>query len=120
MDFNKLQNMTPIDLNITQSIGTDSFIPAAINTTNELSSGYYGLGVMLISFLFITFITFKQDGDIRLDIMRSMLFGSGFSLILGIIMLITGFTTSLVHLIWFLVLFATLFIITLNIKKKGF
>jgi len=119
MNFTKLNELTSLELNISDKISSDNLIPSAITATNEISHGYYGLSVMMITFIIITIIAFKQDGDIRLDIMRSMMFGSGFSFILGMIMLVTGFTTSLVHVIWFLIIFATLFFIILGIKKKG-
>jgi uncharacterized membrane protein len=119
MNLSYFNNLPPIELNITQQVTSEELIPNIISSANETSGGYFGLGVMLITFLVMTIILYKQDGDIRLDIMRSMFISSGLSLILGVVMILSGLTTSLQHIIWFLVLFVILIFVMYGIKKKG-
>jgi len=119
MDINYLSNMTTLELNISGQLTQENLIPAAIESTNTLSEGYFGLSVMFAIFIFFIVISFKQDGDMRLDIIRSILFGSGFAFITGLMLLVSGLTTNLIHVLWFLVIFVITFMMMLGIKKRG-
>lgn len=119
MNFSRLANITPLDLNLSERINSDNLVPSLIDGANETTGGYFGLGVMLIIFLAFTVIMYKQDGDIALDIMRSMFISSGFATIMGVILLVSNISTSLRHVLWFLTLFVLLYFMIREIKKKG-
>jgi len=120
VDLDKLQNLTTLNFNTSDLLNVEELVPTLINNTDSVSQGYFGLVVMIAVFIMLLYTTFRQDGDIRMDILRSVMFASGFSSIIGVIMLVTGLSSSFVHLMWFL----TIFIITIMAiffkKRKGF
>jgi len=119
VNLTALTDLTPLTFNTTNMSNAETLIPNIINTTDSVSQGYFGLVVMVGVFIMLLYTTFRQDGDITLDIIRSIMLSSGFTGIIGVIMLVTGLSSSFVHVMWFL----TIFIITIMVlfikKRKG-
>ena len=113
------QTMTSLTFNSTNLSDSENIVPNIISTTDTISGGYFGLAVMLGTFILLFFVTFKQDGDIRMDMMRSLMLSSGFASMIGVVMLVTGLSSSFVHLMWFLTTFMLSIILLYNLKKKG-
>lgn len=86
---------------------------AAVDGTN----GYYGLGIMIIIFVFLAITLFREDEVFRLDLVRSIMFSSLFTLVIGIVLLATDFVTSFRHVVWFGIIFL-LSVISLYYKKR--
>ena len=120
VNLSKLQDLTPLEFNTSELINPETLIPTLINTSDTVSQGYFGLVVMLGVFIMLLYTTFRQDGDIKMDILRSVMFASGFSSILGVIMLVTGLSSSFVHVMWFLTIFIISIMIIFFKKRKGF
>ena len=119
MNLTALTDMTPIVFNTTDITNPETAIPTLITTSNDVSEGYFGLGIMIAIFIVLLYTSFRQDGDIRLDISRSILMASGFSSIVGIILLATPITSSFVHVMWFLTIFIVMVVVMFNIKRRG-
>jgi len=114
-------NMTQIDLsNITDNLNDPAAISQVlIDNTDTATQGYFGLGVMLITFIVLVMIIFRDDGDIKMDIARSIMFSSGFTTIIGVVCLVLDIFSSFVHVMWFFVIFLVSIISILYLKKKG-
>ena len=114
-------NMTELNLsNITDNLNDPAVISQVlIDNTDVVTKGYFGLGVMLITFIVLVMIIFRDDGDIKMDIARSIMFSSGFTTIIGVICLVLDIFSSFVHVMWFFVIFLVSIISILYLKKKG-
>jgi len=119
MNLSALNNMTPPVFNTTGIGNSDTALITIVASSNEVSGGYLGLGIMMAMFIVLVFALFRQDGDIRLDISRSLLIASGFTSILGIVMLATPLISSFVHVMWFLTIFLIMLLVVYNLKRKG-
>lgn len=118
VNMSAFTTMTDLTFNSTNLTDSENIVPNIISTADTVSQGYFGLTVMLGVFIIMFFISFKQDGDIRMDMVRSLMFASGFSSIIGTIMLVTGLSSSFVHLMWFLTTFILSILILFNLKRK--
>ncbi len=119
LNLTALKNMTPLEFNTTGIADPETAVTTLITNSNDVSQGYFGLGIMLMIFIALVFVTFRQDGDIRMDIARSLLVSSGFSSILGIIMLAPPLISSFVHVMWFITIFLIMVVVVFNLKRKG-
>jgi len=119
VNFSILTNVSVLDFNTTMIENNEELLPTMINNANEQTSGYLGLAILLVVFLVLTYINFRQDDDIRLDIVRSIFISSGFSSILGIIMIVSGLITSFQHVTWFILVFLISLISVYFMKRKG-
>lgn len=119
MDLELLNNVTPLTFNTTMFENGKELVPALVETTNTYSDGYFGLMIMLVVYLYLIYTLFRDDGDMKLDIVKSSLKASGFSSIIGIIMLVTGLVSSYVHIVWFLSIFLISLIASYFLKRKN-
>lgn len=122
VDWDYLQNnMTNINLtNITDSLQDPTLITSTIiDNVDTTSQGYFGLIVMLVMFIVLVFKLYKDDGDLRIDIARTIMFSSGFVSIVGFISLTLNIFSSLTHVMWFFVVFLVSIVSVLILKKKG-
>lgn len=120
MNISALQNMTPLNLNTTAFSSPNDIIPTMLTNANTTSDGYLGLGIMLSIFIVLVFAMFRDDGDMRLDILRSIMMSSGFVSIIGLILLVSSITTSFVHVMWFITIFIISFIFVMLLRQKGY
>lgn len=117
-----LNNITPLTINNSLINDSSTLIPNIIENTNNMTGGYFGLGVMLVLFIVFVIMTYREDAGIRMDITRSLMFSSGLVFILGLIAVTSplGIFTSFVHVAWFGVIFVTTLLLSLIMKKKGY
>lgn len=120
MNINYLANATTLNINTTNLTNAENLVPTMINNAAGITDGYFGLAIMMSMFLVLLFTFFRDDGDTRTDIMRSIMMSSGFVSIIGLIMLISGLIGSFMHVMWFLTIFIISFIITFLNKQKGY
>jgi hypothetical protein len=120
MNITALSNLTPLTLNYNNITNASTLVPQLITTANDVTQGYYGLGIMIAIFLVMLYTLFRDDGDNRMDITRTLMVSSGIVSIIGVIMLVTGFITSFVHVMWFIAIFMLTLVGTLLQKQKGY
>jgi len=97
INWNSLNNITDISFNTTSLNDSAELTNTLINNADTVSQGYFGLGVMIIVFIVLLVALFKDDGDIRMDIARSILLSSGFTTKLGVIGLSLNIFSSFTH-----------------------
>lgn len=119
VDFSSLNNLTPIPINTSALSDSDQIIPVLVSNTNTVSDGYYGLGLMIAIFIVLLYLMFKDDGDIRMDIARDLMLSSGFTAILGTLLLIPGIVSSFQHVAWFIIVWSISLVSIYYLKKKG-
>lgn len=119
INLTALQNLEPITFNSTNITDSTEVVNTIVNTTDSVSGGYFGLVVMIGVFIVILFTTNRQEGDIRLDIIKSLTMASGFASIVGIVLLVSGLSSSFVHLMWFISLFMIMTLINYNVGRKN-
>lgn len=120
VNWSQLNNLTPPSFNTTDLTNMEEIVPIMLTAVDDTTQGYFGLGVMSVMFLVMTFAMFREDGDIRLDILRTLMISSGFTSIIGLILLVIGVSTSFVHLMWFMSLFILTSLMLYITKKRGF
>jgi len=119
VDFSKLNNLTTLTYDTSNLTESSQAIETLINNSDTATGGYFGLGVLLVSFIILTFMIYRDDGDIRLDILRSMLISSGFIFIIGIFGLVLNIFSNYTHVLWFAVIFIVSLISVYYLKKKN-
>lgn len=119
LNLEALKNMTPLEFNTSGITDPETTVTTLISNSNTVSEGYFGLSIMVLVFLALVYVTFRQDGDIRLDISRSILFSSGMTSIMGVVMLATPIISSFIHVMWFITIFIVMIVVVFNLKRKG-
>ena len=119
VNFSSLNNLTTLTFNNSLINNSNNMTESIINNADTVTTGYFGLGVMLITFIVLMIILFKDDGDIRMDLIRSIMISSGFVSIIGVIALYNNIFSSFVHVMWFIIIFAITLISAIFLKKKG-
>jgi len=119
VDFSVLNNISTLELNNSLFNDSTNTVVNVVNNADEVTRGYLGLGVMIVIFIVLIVFIFRDDGDIKLDILRSMMLSSGFTFIIGFILTLFNIFSSFTHVIWFFVIFLISIISILVLKKKG-
>ena len=119
INWDSLNNITDIVINTSELTSPAELTNTLIDNADVVSEGYFGLGVMIIMFIVLLIIIFKDDNDIRMDIARSIMLSSGFTTILGVIALVLDIFSSFTHVMWFFIIFVFSLISVLFLKKKG-
>jgi hypothetical protein len=119
VNFSVLGNMTTLTLNNSLINNSDELIVTSINNANSITGNYLGLGILIVIFLFFIVYTYRDDMGIRLDITRSLVFSSGITSCIGILLLVLGYINSFQHVVWFVVIFFLSFMSIYFIKQKG-
>jgi len=118
VDFSNI-TVSTLDFNTSMITDNEQMIPVMVDNANTVTEGYLGLGLLTVLFIVLTYANYKQDDDIRLDIVRSLLIASGFTSIIGIIAIVSGLITSFQHVVWFVLIFLINIIAVYFIKRKG-
>lgn len=113
------QNLTNLTVNNSLVLNAEDTIPNLVENTNILSQGYWGLGVMLVVFIVMLWITTRSDKSINLDAPRGLLVASAFSTTIGLVGIISPIFVSYVHVIWFFTIFVLSWIWLVILKKSG-
>ncbi len=119
VNLTALQNITPLDLNTSIVEDIDQIIPNLISNANTQTDNWYGLLVMTILFFYLTWRLVDESGRFRLDFIKSIVFSSGITLIVGAVMLVTNITTTYNHVVWFAIIFTLAMISSWYLKNKG-
>ena len=119
INWDSLNNVTALSFNTSQLSNSAELTNTLVDNADVVSEGYFGLGVMMIVFIVLLVFIFKDDGDIKMDIARSIMLSSGFTTILGVVALVLDIFSSFTHVMWFFVIFVFSLISVLFLKKKG-
>tara|TARA_R100001591_G_scaffold80768_1_gene87837 strand:+ start:1666 stop:2019 length:354 start_codon:yes stop_codon:yes gene_type:complete len=117
MNLSNLNNITPYTVNNTLINETENIVPNLITNTNTLTDGYFGLGIMVVLFLFLLIILMADQEVFRLKFSNAFVASSGITLLVGIIMLVSNLITSFSHVLWFAILFAISLVIVFYDKN---
>ena len=117
VNIDGLQNLTIP--NIVPDLSPDTLLTTIPTVANQTTNNYFGL-ILLVGICSVMIYTLNRDDwAFRLDILRSSIYSTGFSTILGLIMLLTGFITNYQHVMYFGIPFIFLIIIVYFKKEKG-
>jgi len=120
VNLSALQNLPPLQINTSVlDDAATNLIPSMQEVAVSASDGYFTIGVLTVFFLFLVIVLFKQDESIRLPIAKTMLLSSGFTVILGVFMLLLNFSSEVQPVLWFLMIFIISTLINYILKSKG-
>ena len=105
MNLTALQNITPLTVNDSLVNETTTIGTKLISNATQTTDGYFGLGIMVIIFLFLLMITMADQDVFRLRFSSAFLFASSMATLTGIVLLIANATSSFQHVMWFAILF---------------
>lgn len=105
MNITALNNITPFTLNNTIVNSTTDMTSSMINNANSTTDGYFGLGMLLIIFIYILIVLMTEQDVFRLDFISALASASGIVLLIGIVMLVVDAITSYQHVMWFAIIF---------------
>lgn len=120
INLSKLGNITPFDIN-TSIISSDPAQTIANLTTNNhnLTFGYFALIYLTLIFLSLLYEFYRNDGDFKLDSIRAIIKSSGWTALIGIVLIASELIFDFIPVVWFLVIFLIAGIITIFVKKKN-
>jgi len=111
MNLSNLNNITPYEVNNSLINQTETIIPNLITNTNELTGGYFALGVMIMVFLALLIILMADQDVFRFKFSNALSASSGISLLIGIILLVSDIGANFYHVMWFAIIFASSLVI---------
>lgn len=112
-------NATPLEINTSVLGNVNTAIPNLISNANDVSLGYYGLGVWILIFLYLIIRTSSQAGTLRFDVARSIMLSSGITFVFAFIMNISGLVTSYQQALWFFSVFVVSIIWVYYLKRNN-
>lgn len=120
INLSKLKDIQPFELN-TSVLGNSSqeLLDNMITNANVTSDDWLGLIILSVLFLFLVYEFFKNDGDFRLDLVRTMIKSSGWTFIFGIVMIVSKIITKFEPVVWYGIVFTIFGISAMALKRKN-
>ena len=81
--------------------------------------GYLSLIILILVFLVLAYEFYRNDGDFRLDTVRSILKASGWTFLFGIILVVSDLISNFKPVVWFGVIMLISGISILFLKRKN-
>jgi len=119
VNFNALENISDFVLNTSLVDNSTEVINNIVSNTDSASGGWYGLTIMIVTYVFLTWVLTKDDEVFRLDFVRASAGSSFFALGLGILLIVLGITGNYRHVMWMALVFLAMNIAIWNLKKKS-
>ena len=94
-------------------------IPNLISNANTQTDNWWGLLIMLVLFFYLLWKLSEDEGRFKLDFVKSLVYSSGITMIIGAVMIVTNITTTYNHVVWFGILFTISIITAWYLKQKG-
>lgn len=117
MNLSKLNNINPYEVNNSLINQTETIIPNLVTNSNELTGGYFGLGIMVMVFLALLIILMADQEVFRFKFSNALSTSSGIALLIGIILLVSDIAGNFYHVMWFAILFASSLVIVFYDKN---
>ncbi len=111
MNVSNLNNISTLELNNTLLNDSQNIVPNLITNSNDLTGGYFTLGLMVVVFIGLLIIFMTERDVFRLKFSNALAGASGISLIMGIVLLISDIGSNFQHVMWFAILFVISLII---------
>lgn len=119
VNLEALNNQSNFAFNTT-TLNDTTIIPAEVVTiANNESSGYLGLTIMTILWLWLVYTLLREDGFFRMDFVKGGVVASGIVSVIGLIMIVSELITNYQHVVWYVTLFLIFLISSYFLKKKG-
>lgn len=119
VNLTALENLTPLIINTSIVADTDTIIPNLISNTNTQTDNWFGLLIMLVLFFWLLWKLTNEQSRFRLDFVKSLVYSSGITMVVGSVMLVTNITTTYNHVVWFAIIFTLAMISAWYLKSKG-
>lgn len=119
VNLSALDNISPLVLNITILQDIEQTIPRAAEVANTSTNGTFAIWISLIFFLILVIGLFRRDGDIRLDITRTLFKSSGLTFIVMLVMATSGLISNIKPLLWFFTIWLLLAMILMWLRSKN-
>lgn len=103
VNLSNLQHIEPLNLSV--DLTDPDILETAVATTNETTGGYFGLVVGIVIYIFLMYITTKENSEFSLDFIKASLMSSGLVIVIMVVMLALNMMASFLHLMWFVVIF---------------
>jgi len=116
VNLSELQNIEPINLSI--NLTNSEVLDIAVTTANESSGGYLGLGIGIVLYIYLMYVSTREGSLISLDFVKASLFSSGLVLVLMILLLSFDMISNFMHLMWFVVIFVLSLLGSYFLKDK--
>lgn len=114
-----IDNATPFEINNSVFGNVNTAAPNLVQNANNVSLGYFGLGVMICIFVYLIIKTTSSSGSIRMEFPRAMQLSSGLVFVIGYLMNISGLVSSYNHALWFFSLFVMSTIWVYYLKRSN-
>ncbi len=112
INLTALNNITPFEVNTSLINESSTLAPNLISNANTLTNGYFGLGIMMVLFIFLMIILMQDNEVFKLRFSQALNVASGLTLLLGIVMFISNLISSYQHLMWFAIIFMISLLLT--------
>ena len=111
-----LENIQPINLSFT-ALENDNILAGIMQTVQTEVGDFWFHAASIIIFFALVYLLYKQDGDFIYGASRSMFLSAGFTLLLSIAIVLSGWVTTIFPLIWFSSIFLITGIAVYNLKS---
>ena len=119
VNLSALNNISELTINTTVLESAENIIPNTATIANTESGGWFGVGVLLIFFIILIITLFRQDGDIRLDIVRSVFKASGLTFVFAVVMSVSNLISTIKPVLWFGTIFILMTMLLAYLKSKN-
>jgi len=116
VNLSALQDIQPINLSV--NLTDPNILNTAVTTANETTGGYLGLGIGIVLYITLVYISTQEGSVLSLDFIKASVFSSGVVIVIMLLMLGLDLVSSFVHLMWFVVIFLLSLIASYILKDK--
>lgn len=102
-NLSKLGDIQP--LNLSMDLTDPNILNTAVVVANDSTNGYLGLGIGVILYTYLMYISTKEESLFSFDFIKASVFSSGVTIVVMLIMLGLDLTGSFIHLMWFVLIF---------------
>lgn len=119
VNISAINNLSTFEFNTSSINNTQNITENIVQTANTSSDGYIGLIIMLLLYLWLTYVLTKEDGLFRLDFVKGNIYSTGIVVIIGFALIIGNLISEFRHVIWFVTLFTVWVVAGYYLKKKN-
>ena len=103
VNLSNLQDIQPLNLSV--NLTNPDILDTAVSTANETTGGYLGLGIGIILYIYLMYLSTREGSLISLDFVKASVLSSGVTITVMLLMLGLDMISSFIHLMWFVVIF---------------